>query len=143
MADSFNKKEREKKKRKRKQEKEERKKQRKLEEKTGNDMVYVDENGFLTSTPPDPDKKQEINAEDINIGVPSRDGEGRDFSREGTVKFFNTEKGYGFIADSLSGDSYFVHIDNVSGGSLGERDKVRFQVGSGPKGPIALDVKKI
>ncbi len=141
MADSFSKKEREKKKQKRKKEKEERKLQRKLEGKTGDDIVYVDEFGNLTDTPPDPLKKTEINAEDIEVSTPKKTDSGHaDFSREGVVKFFNTDKGYGFINDKISGESYFVHIDNVDG-QITERDKVKFEVGSGPKGPIALKVK--
>ncbi|MEO0339936.1 MAG: hypothetical protein AAF242_12060, partial [Bacteroidota bacterium] len=57
MADSFSKKEREKKRRKKNQEKAERRKQRKLEGKTTEEFMYLDENGNLTSTPPDPNKK--------------------------------------------------------------------------------------
>ena len=65
MADSYNKKERDKKRRKRKQEKIEKRKQRKLEGKSTQEFMYMDENGNLTSTPPDPSKKKEVKLEEI------------------------------------------------------------------------------
>lgn len=145
MADSYNKKEREKKKRKKKQDKAEMKKQRKLE---GGikppEFVYQDIDGNISETPPDPtEKKVEIKLEDIEIGVPKKIDDGTSkYAKEGMVKFFNTEKGYGFINEKISGDSYFVHVDNLTG-TVKERDLVSFDVGSGPKGPIALNVKLI
>ena len=60
MADSFNKKEREKKRRKRRQDKAEKKKQRKLEGKKPAEFMYLGADGNLTSTPPDPNKREEI-----------------------------------------------------------------------------------
>ena len=142
MADSFNKKDREKRKRKRKQEKAERKKQRQQEGKT-EEFMYVDENGNLTSTPPDPTKKTEIKAEDIEIGVPKYEELGEEeLIRKGTVKFFNVEKGYGFIIDAQTKESHFVHIDNISG-ELNSGDKVTFEASMGPKGPIALNVQLV
>ena len=62
MADSYNKKEREKKKRKRKKDKQARKEQRKQEGSNTEEFMYVDANGNLTSTPPDPAEKKKINA---------------------------------------------------------------------------------
>lgn len=75
MADSWNKKEREKKKQQNKKEKEERKKERK--ESSGgkglNDMIaWLDENGNIIDRPPDPSKRQEVKLEDIEISVPER-----------------------------------------------------------------------
>jgi len=141
MADSFNKKEREKKKRKRAKEKKERKEQRKAE---GNkvEFMYVDEDGNLTPTPPDPTKKkEEINLEDIMISVPkSEKSDESDFIRKGMVKFFNSEKGYGFIEDKDTRESFFVHSNNLVD-QIRDNDKVTFEVGKGPKGPIAVDVK--
>jgi cold shock CspA family protein len=144
--DSFNKKEKEKLRRKKKQEKTERKEQRKLEKaeegpKRFEDMLsYVDENGFLTDTPPDPAKKKKFKAEDIVIGVPPRDDTPYDPIRKGQVKFFNEEKGYGFIIDSETKDSIFVHANNTKH-QLRENDKVVFEVEMGPKGPNAVNVK--
>ena len=97
---SYNKKEKEKKRRKRKQDKLERREQRKAEKekngtKTFEEMLsYVDENGNLTDTPPDPAKKKKIKAEDIVIGIPPKDDTPIDPNRKGQVKFFNDEKGY-------------------------------------------------
>ena len=147
MADSFGKKEREKKRQKRKKEKAERKAQRKAEAEEGGgksfeDMImYVDEFGNLTPTPPDPSKKKKIRAEDIEIGIP-RQGEGPppETIRKGTVKFFNEEKGYGFIIDRETKDSIFVHANGLMD-QIRERDRVTFEVEMGPKGPNAVRVK--
>ena len=141
MADSFNKKDREKKRRKKNEDKAERKQQKKLEGKKEVQFVYVDENGNFTDTPPDPTKKKKIKAEDIEIGIPKKeDIEPMDLIREGVVKFFNSEKGYGFITDNQTKESLFVHIGNVTG-DIRDNDKVKFEVGNGDKGPIAINVK--
>ncbi len=145
---SFNKKEKEKKRRKRKQEKMERREQRKLEKsqnpkKTFEEMLsYVDENGNLTSTPPDPSKKKKIKAEDIVLGIPPKGDTVEESVRKGKVKFFNHDKGYGFIIDSISKDSLFVHANNTLD-ALQENDKVTFEVKMGPKGPNAVNVKLV
>ena len=60
----------------------------------------------------------------------------------GTVKFFNTEKGYGFISRE-DGDDVFVHYSNIAGSgfrNLEEGQQVEFEVGPGRKGPEALNV---
>ncbi|MDB4443625.1 cold shock domain-containing protein [Saprospiraceae bacterium] len=62
--------------------------------------------------------------------------------REGQVKFFNDEKGYGFINDKATKESIFVHINNVEG-ELRENDRVTFEIENGPKGPNAVNVKLI
>ena len=63
----------------------------------------------------------------------------------GTVKFFNNEKGYGFL--SVEGDEdVFVHYSNIEGDgyrSLDEGQTVEFEVGPGRKGPEALNVRKV
>lgn len=141
MADSFNKKEREKKRRKRKKEKQERKEQRKQEGNKEVEFMYVDENGNLTPTPPDPAKK-EVKLEDINISTPKKSElEEEEKVRDGKVKFFNTEKGYGFINDKKTGESYFIHVNNLTE-PIEEGDQVTFEIGTGPKGQIAINVNK-
>ena len=63
----------------------------------------------------------------------------------GTVKFFNTQKGYGFIAQE-EGDDVFVHYSNISGGgfkNLEEGQEVEFEVGPGRKGDEALNVRPV
>ncbi len=146
MADSYNKKEREKKRAKRKKEKAEKKAQRKLEGSEEPEFMYLDENGNLTTTPPDPTaKKEEVKLEDIQIGVPKKeDVEDDKFRKEGRVKFFNQEKGYGFICESSTNTDYFVHSENINGGvAIKENDKVSFELGSGPKGPMAVKVDRL
>ena len=146
--DSYSKREKEKKRRKKKQEKLERREQRKVEKEERGKvpfeemLSYVDENGNLTSTPPDPSKKTEIKAEDIVLGVPPQDHTAQEVIRKGQVKFFNDEKGYGFIIDLETEDSIFVHINNLDE-PLQENDRVTFEVEMGPKGPNAVQVKLV
>jgi len=61
----------------------------------------------------------------------------------GTVKWFNNEKGFGFISPSEGGEDLFVHFSAISGQgfkSLDEGDEVEFTVGQGQKGPQAQNV---
>jgi CspA family cold shock protein len=60
----------------------------------------------------------------------------------GTVKFFNEEKGFGFIAQDNSSNELFVHANNLSG-QIQKMDKVEFETREGRKGPEAFNVKKI
>jgi CspA family cold shock protein len=63
----------------------------------------------------------------------------------GTVKFFNAQKGYGFIARD-DGDDVFVHFSNIEGSgyrSLEEGQAVEFEVGQGRKGDEALKVRAV
>lgn len=57
----------------------------------------------------------------------------------GTVKWFNSQKGYGFI-EQESGADLFVHYSEVQGGHLTEGDAVSYEVGEGRKGPCAIKV---
>ena len=62
---------------------------------------------------------------------------------EGTIKFFNTEKHFGFIAGN-DGNEYFVHESGLKEGtSIREGDKVSFDVVQGDKGPKAGNVEKL
>lgn len=145
---SFNKKEKEKNRRKKRQDKEDRREQRKAEKAARGatsfeDMIsYVDENGNITKKPPDPAKKIVVKAEDIVLGVPPRDTTPDDPIRTGLVKFFNDDKGYGFITDSLTKDGIFVHANNLTE-PIRENDRVTFEIEMGPKGPNAVNVKII
>jgi cold shock CspA family protein len=58
----------------------------------------------------------------------------------GTVKWFNAEKGFGFIARDEGGDDLFVHRSVLGLEPLGEGDRVDFVEGMGPKGPSAVQV---
>jgi len=62
---------------------------------------------------------------------------------KGTVKWFNADKGFGFIAPDDGGDDLFVHHSEIRTNgyaSLNEGQKVEFQVGQGRKGPCATNV---
>jgi cold shock CspA family protein len=145
MADTFSKKELEKRKQQKKKEKEERKAERKANAKSGtmeDMMAYVDENGNISSKPPDPTKRRDVKEEEIVIGSRNIGGSEAVSARKGKVTYFNTSKGYGFIKDLESQDSIFVHMSSLST-PVKENDFVSFQVENGVKGPTAVSVKKI
>lgn len=62
--------------------------------------------------------------------------------QEGTVKFFNDTKGFGFIAPSNGGQDIFVHVSGLQD-EIRENDKVTFEVQNGKKGLNAVNVKVI
>lgn len=142
--ETFNKKEKEKKRQKQKQEKKERMEERKANATKGKSlddmMAYVDEDGNISSTPPDPKKRRVIEAEEIEIGVPKFVREEEDPIQEGRVDYFNQSKGFGFIIDS-KGNKLFFHVNQLAG-PVNERDKVSFEVERGPKGLVAVRVQK-
>ena len=61
----------------------------------------------------------------------------------GKVKFFNDEKGFGFITPDDGGKDIFVHVSAVQAGTLAENDSVEFEVGEEQKGPMAVNVTKL
>lgn len=64
----------------------------------------------------------------------------------GTVKWFNAEKGFGFIAQEDGGDDVFVHysaIQSQGHKSLEENQKVEFDLTQGPKGPQAENIRPV
>jgi cold shock CspA family protein len=146
MSESWNKKDREQRKQKARKEKAEKMQDRKENAKRNSfdDMIaYLDENGNLSSTPPDPRKKVEIKLEDIQIGVPEYvPPTEAELTRMGKVTFFNTAKGFGFIKDHASQESIFVHANNLSV-AIKENDKVTFQIEPGQRGPMAVNVKLV
>jgi len=146
MAESWNKKDREQRKRKAKKEKAEKMQERKENSKKNSfdDMIaYLDENGNLSSKPPDPRKKVEVKLEDIQIGVPEYVAPTEaELTRTGKITFFNDAKGFGFIKDIVSQQSVFVHINNLET-QVKENDKVSFQIEMGQRGPSAVNVKLI
>ncbi|MFZ1261728.1 MAG: cold shock domain-containing protein [Chitinophagaceae bacterium] len=147
MAETWNKKEREKKKQQAKKEKAERKQERKENTKDGNNLdsmlAYLDENGNLSSKPPDPRKKIDVKLEDIEIGVPKHEPVNpEDLIRKGVVTLFNDAKGYGFIKDLETQESVFVHINSLSE-EIKEHNKVTFEIQMGPKGANAVNVQLV
>ena len=143
--ESFNKKEVRRKKEKKRKDKEKKKSEKREGEKNNlDDMIaYVDKNGVITSTPPDPNEKDDIKAEDILVSVPNRSKEDEpDPIRKGTLTFFNDSKGYGFIKDSETKESVFVHANNILE-EINEGNIVSFEVERGPKGLVAVNVKLV
>ena len=138
MQETFNKKD------KKRKEKEQKRALKKTDgKKNGLDsmIAYVDEFGNITATPPDPDKKTVVIAENIEIKI-SKNAPGAvpDFVRKGVITYFNDSKGYGFIKDLESHQSIFVHINNLLEPAK-ENNIVVFEVGKGPKGLSAMKVK--
>jgi len=140
---TFNKREKEKQRQKEKREKQEKMQERRANQPKGrslDDMIaYVDEDGNITSTPPDPAKiKKVVNAEDIEIGVPKRLEE--DPLKEGKIHYFDSSKGFGFIVQE-DGTKIFFHVNQTTY-PVKEGDVVNFTVERGPKGWNAVDVSK-
>jgi cold shock CspA family protein len=142
--ESFGKKEIRNKKEKKRKEKEQKRAIRKSEGKKGNfeDMIaYVDEFGVISATPPDPNKKTVVIAENIELDIARNNPENTpDYVRKGVVTLFNESKGYGFIRDLETRVSIFVHANNLLE-PVKENNIVTFETGKGPKGPTALKVK--
>ena len=65
---------------------------------------------------------------------------------QGIVKWFNGQKGFGFIKPDDGGTDLFVHFSEIAGGgfrSLEENQRVEFEVGQGQKGPQAQNVRPL
>jgi cold shock CspA family protein len=142
MADSYQKKEREKKRRKRKQDKLDKREEKKGSESKTETFMYIDEFGQLSPTPPDLTvKRTEIKLEEIRISTPKKsDDDVVDFVKRGVVKFFNQEKRFGFITETMTNIDYFFHEENTID-AVTEKDNVEFELTDGPKGLVAKDVK--
>jgi cold shock CspA family protein len=143
--ETYNKKEVRNKKEKKRKEKALKKLERRANTRDGNnldDMIaYVDENGMITSEPPDPDSKRKVKAEDIEISVPRVHTEKTDNNiRHGILVNYNQSKGYGFIRDLANQNSVFVHVNDMEG-RLSENSKVTFETEKGPRGLKAIHVR--
>lgn len=141
--ESFNKKAKEQKRLKQRQDK-----QQKLEERKQNGgkgkgldemMAYVDENGNIVDTPPDPTLRQEVNLEDIQISTPQ--GNARDNRRSGRLQFYNEEKGFGFIMDDRNQERVFVHGSNLAF-QVQLNQKLEYDLQAGDRGWVAVNVTK-
>ena len=142
---SFNKQDNEKKRLKKRQDKLQKKEERKT---NGGDsdfdsmIAYVDENGNLSSTPPDPTKKRKIDASTIEIGVARREDVAVPTERIGRIDYFDDSKGFGFIKENVTQDKFFVHVKGLLQ-EVKEGDTVTFELERGLKGMNAVKVKKV
>ena len=145
--ETFNKKEKEKKRKEKQNAKAQRKEERQMNAVKGagleDMMAYVDEFGNLTSVPTDYKNKKETNLEDIQISVPTlEEREQQTVTNKGKVTYFNTEKGFGFIKDQMTGQDVFVHVNSLVH-SVEINDRVSFEMIRGKKGPEAINVVKL
>ncbi|NHF59909.1 cold shock domain-containing protein [Flavobacteriaceae bacterium TP-CH-4] len=145
---TYNKIEKEKQRRKKREEKQKRKEARRAEAKEkggGIQFAYVDHNGNLTDTPPDPTQKTLVEAEDIVLGIPKKEETDEDkFNpiRNGKVSFFDHSKGFGFIIDTENNEKYFTHVSGLID-EIVENDTVSFELEKGARGMNAVKVSKI
>ena len=100
----------------------------------------MDVYGNFHDTPPEAAEK--VKAKNIEIGVPkgAREDEEEDGLRKGTVTFYNESKGYGFIKDKKTGQSVFMHVNQLKE-DVKEGNLVSFETMKGPKGPSAVNVQ--
>jgi cold shock CspA family protein len=140
--ESFHKKEVQKRTEKKRKDKEKKKNERRETGRSGlDDMIaYVDELGMIVDTPPE-EAPESPDASEIEVSIPKKDpSEQGARVREGRVSFLNHSKGYGFITESGTGQSVFVHVNDFLD-DINESDRVSFEMGKGQKGPMALNVK--
>lgn len=140
MAETFSKKEREKKKRQIRLEKEQRKQERKEQSRNGNNMdemmAYLDVEGNLTNLPPDQQPRHQRKPDNSNNS--KNDGS----FRTGTIKFIDYKKGFGFIKDSVTQESIFVQT-NVLPATVNKTGKVKFKTRQDSRGLSAIFVENI
>ena len=138
---SFNKRDLEKKKEQKRKEKQQRKEERKtVGVSSFDDMIaYVDENGMLSDTPPNPDKKHRVVAADIAVSIPKKE-EIDDELLKGRVAYFNPDKGYGFITETGGVNKYFFHVKNAPE-RIAEGNMVTFEPERGQKGMNAVRIE--
>ena len=143
-SETFNKREKEKKRIQKQKDKEQRREERKTnkESKSFEDMIaYVDENGNFSSTPPDGSRKKIIKESDIDLASRNKGGASVPVMRQGVVKFFEKDKGYGFIKDTETQDEYFFHYSSASF-PIAQSNSVTFEIEQGPKGLNAVRINK-
>ena len=140
MAETFRKKENEKRKQAKRLEKQKRKEERKAEgPRSLDDMIaYVDEDGNILGVPPDQQQREEIKLEDIVISTPKK----IDIDPEplkGRVEYFDQKKGYGFIKESETAEKYFFHISSAPE-DIAEGKTVSFETERGPRGMSSVGI---
>lgn len=141
---TFNKKENEQKRLKKRKDKLQKKEERKSNAADGgfeSMIAYVDENGNISDTPPDPTKKQKVDASTIEVGVARREDEVVPAIRNGRVDYFDDSKGFGFIKETGTQEKFFVHVRGLLQ-EVKEGDMVSFELERGMKGMNAVRVTK-
>jgi cold shock CspA family protein len=144
---TFSKSEKEKKRLKKREDKRKKMEARKLAKEengtAGIPLAYVDHNGNLTDTPPDPSMKIKVKAKNIEIGIPKKEDIEDDFDpiRKGKVSFYDNSKGFGFIIDIETNEKHFTHVSGIID-EITENDKVTFELEKGQRGMNAVKVKK-
>jgi cold shock CspA family protein len=142
--ETFNKREKEKKRLKKRLDKQQKLAERKANSPGGgleNMMAYVDENGRITDTPPNPSNRKKVNPESIKISVQKREAEVTTIQK-GRIEFFNPSRGFGFIKDLDTQEKYFVHVNGLTE-EVKENDIVTFEIERSFKGLNAVRVKKV
>ena len=143
--ETYGKKEKEKKRLKKRQDKQAKREERRENAQSGgleNMMAYVDQDGNISDTPPDPTKIKKISAKSIEVGIPKRKKEDIITVRKGRVEFFNHSQGFGFIKELDTHEKFFVHVNGLIE-EIAESDIVTFEIERGLKGMNAVRVKKV
>lgn len=144
---TFSKSEKEKKRLKKREDKRKKMEARKLEKEEngtgGIPLAYVDHNGNLTDTPPDPAMKIKVKAKNIVLGIPQKEDSDEEWNpvRNGKVSFYDSSKGFGFIIDTETNEKHFTHVSGIID-EIMENDKVTFELEKGQRGMNAVKVKK-
>ena len=106
------------------------------------EKIDVDENGVITSTPPELNpNKEEIKQEEILISTPKKEDIEILTVLKGRVDYFNESKGYGFIKDLGSGEKYFFHVSNNTLTDISETDIVTFELERGLREMNAINIR--
>lgn len=141
---SFGKRDNEKKRQSKREEKLKRKEDRKANTLKGAPLeemfAYVDENGMITSTPPELQQKEEIELDNIVISTPKKIESDESTVLRGKVERFFDQKGYGFIKDLNSNNKYFFHI-SAAPEDIREGQTVFFELERGPRDMNATKIR--
>ncbi|MDR0749062.1 MAG: cold shock domain-containing protein [Tannerellaceae bacterium] len=141
---STNKRDNEKKKQSKRQEKQRRKEDRKSNSNKGASLeemfAYVDENGMITSTPPESTAKDKTDLESIVISTPRKEDTEEESTYTGRVEYYNEAKGYGFIKDLNSVKKYFFHI-SAAPKDIKEGNLVSFELERGVRDLNAVNIQ--
>jgi cold shock CspA family protein len=142
---TFQKAEKEKKKKQKQKEKDEKKALQKANSNKGKGfdamIAYVDHNGKISDTPPDPKLNVEIKAEDILLGAQTFSRDKLSELQSGRVAIYNQDKGFGFIKNNATQEKIFFHISGTNY-EVKEGDLVSYEITNGPRGQQANNVSK-